>query len=320
MGIDAPMTKHEKQKLVVICGPTGIGKTELSLSLAETFNGAIVSADSMQIYRYMDIGTAKPDAEEMRRVAHYLIDIVDPDTPYDAAAFYRDGREAIASIFENGRQPFVVGGTGFYQKALLHGLFDAKKVDPNILAELKAEAAQQGILPLYERLAVHDPAAADRIHVNDAYRVIRALAVFETTGKPMSEFQKAHQFKDSPFFVLKICLFSDRDILYSRINQRVDRMVAMGFLEEVQKLREMGYAETLRPMQSIGYRHMNDFISGRMNWEDTLELLKRDTRRFAKRQFTWFRKDPEMVWRSPDAAEEIAEMVDGFLGESLVNI
>lgn len=267
----------------------------------------------MQIYRYMDIGTAKPDAGEMRRVPHYMVDIVDPDAPYDAAAFFRDGRAAIARIFENRHQPFVVGGTGFYQKALLHGLFDAKKVDPEIIKSLQNEAAEKGIAPLYNRLSRNDPAAAARIHINDAYRVIRALAVLEMTGKPMSEFQEAHQFQDSPFDALKICLFSDRQTLYDRINLRVDRMVAAGFLDEVKKLRGMGYAETLRPMQSIGYRHMNDYISGRMNWDDTLDLLKRDTRRFAKRQLTWFRKDMEMIWKAPDAADEMVKMVGKFL-------
>ncbi len=286
------MTDSGKRRLIVICGPTGIGKTDLALSLAEAVGGGIVSADSMQIYRYMDIGTAKPDAGELNRVPHYMIDIVDPDEPYDAARFYREGRQAIAQIHGRRQIPFIVGGTGFYIKALLHGLFDAKPVDPVIIDQLGNEAASGGIQPLYERLLVCDPEAASRIHVNDAYRVIRALAVYEMSGKPMSQYQQRHGFKESPFDVVKICLFNDRETLYDRINRRVDQMVGDGLLEEVKKLLEMGYSEKLRPMQAIGYRHITDYINGRMAWDETIELLKRDTRRFAKRQLTWFRRIP----------------------------
>lgn len=307
------MTGSGQQKLVVICGPTGIGKTELSLFLAESFTGAVVSADSMQIYRYMDIGTAKPDAEEMRGIDHYMINIVDPDAPYDAAVFYREGRQAVADIYAQNQVPFVVGGTGFYIKALLHGLFEANPVDPVIVGRLRAEADAGGIQTIYNRLLDKDPEAAARIHVNDAYRVIRALAVFETSGKPMSEYQQSHRFADSPFAVLKICLFRDRQTLYDRIDRRVDQMTARGLLEEVKTLRQMGFSETLRPMQAIGYRHMNDFISGRTGWDETIDLMKRDTRRFAKRQLTWFRKDPEMIWKSPDDVDEIAGLVRSFL-------
>ncbi len=307
------MTDSGKRRLIVICGPTGIGKTDLALSLAEALGGGIVSADSMQIYRYMDIGTAKPGAGELNRVPHYMIDIVDPDEPYDAARFYREGRQAIAQIHGRRQIPFIVGGTGFYIKALLHGLFDAKPVDPVIIDRLGNEAASGGIQPLYERLLVCDPEAASRIHVNDAYRVIRALAVYEMSGKPMSQYQQRHGFKESPFDVVKICLFNDRETLYDRINRRVDQMVGDGLLEEVKKLLEMGYSEKLRPMQAIGYRHITDYINGRMAWDETIELLKRDTRRFAKRQLTWFRKDSEMIWKSPEDMGGVMEMVRRFL-------
>jgi len=308
------MPKNGKPKLVVICGPTGIGKTEMSLSLAETFDGSIVGSDSVQIYRYMDIGTAKPDAGEMARVPHYMIDIADPGEPYDAARFCREGRQAIEQIYSLQKLPFVVGGTGFYLKAILYGLFEATPVDPQILEKLKKEAAETGIEKLYNKLAKCDPEAASRIHVNDAYRVIRALTVFETSGKPMSEFQQAHGFIESPYNMLKICLFRDRELLYDRINHRVDQMVSDGLLEEVKKLLEMGYSKDLRPMQAIGYRHMVDFIDGRTAWDATIELLKRDTRRFAKRQLTWFRKDKEMVWKSPEDIDGVRGMVRKFLG------
>jgi len=313
------MIESGKQKLIVICGPTGIGKTDLSLSLAEAFDGCIVSADSMQIYRYMDIGTAKPDAGELNRVPHYMIDIVDPDESYDAAQFYREGRQAIAQIHGRQQVPFIVGGTGFYIKALLHGLFEAKPVDPVILDRLRNEADAVGIQVLYERLLACDPEAASKIHVNDAYRVIRALAVFEMSGKPMSQYQQAHGFAESPFDMLKICLFNDREALYDRIDRRVDQMVSDGLLEEVKKLIGMGYTEKLRPMQAIGYRHMIDFISGRMPWDETIELLKRDTRRFAKRQLTWFRKDKEMIWKAAGEVDDIMELVRKFLGGYVEN-
>jgi tRNA dimethylallyltransferase len=310
------MTENGRLKLIVICGPTGIGKTELSLSLAEVFEGSIVSADSMQIYRLMDIGTAKPDKEELGRAPHYMIDIVDPDEPYDAARFYREGRQAIKEINELQRIPFIVGGTGFYLKALLYGLFDAKPVNPGILADLKKESDAHGIAGLYERLTACDPEAASRIHINDAYRVIRALAVYETSGKTMSEFQQAHGFAESPFDFLKICLFNDRAVIYDRINRRVDQMIDAGLLGEVTSLLERGYSGDLKSMQSIGYRHMVEYINGKYTWDETIYTLKRDTRRFAKRQLTWFRKDQEMIWKSPDDVDEIMTLVRDFLTES----
>jgi len=307
------MKNNGKPKLVVICGPTGIGKTELSLSLAETFNGSVVSSDSMQIYRYMDIGTAKPESKELSRVPHYMIDIVDPDEPYDAAMFYREGRQAIDQIYGLQRIPLIVGGTGFYLKALLYGLFEAKPVDSEVLEQLKNEAVAEGIFPLYERLKICDPEAASRIHINDTYRVVRALAVFETSGKTMSEFQQAHGFAESPFDMLKICLFNDRELLYDRINRRVDIMIDAGLLNEVQSLQERGYSGDLKSMQSIGYRHMIGFIDGKNTWDETVYTLKRDTRHFAKRQLTWFRKDQEMIWKAPDDAEKIIAIVRQFL-------
>jgi len=307
------MVETEKSKVIVICGPTGIGKTELSLSLAEEFNGNIVSADSMQVYRYMNIGTAKPDASERSRVPHYMMDVADPNEPYDAARFSMEGRLAIHQIRELQKLPFIVGGTGFYIRALLHGLFDVKPVAPAVIRQLEETAANDGIKSLYDRLAVCDTEAAARIHANDAYRIIRALAVFETSGIPASKIQQAHGFRDAPFDALRICLYMDRAALYERINQRVDAMVAGGLLEEVKHLLEMGYSGTLRPMQAIGYRHMTDFIEGRSGWEDTVSLLKRDTRRFAKRQLTWFRKEPDMVWMGSEEKEAISECIRGFL-------
>lgn len=299
--------------MIVICGPTGIGKTSLSLSLAKAFNGCIVGADSMQIYRYMDIGTAKPDAAELSVAPHYLIDVADPDEDFDAARFAREGRAAVSDICARGFVPFIVGGTGFYLKAILHGLFSASPVDPEIRRKIQTDLQLNDRDWLYERLSFCDPEAASRIHPNDTYRVTRALEIFEITGCPLSEYQKQHGFMDNPFETLKICLHMDRKILYERINQRVDLMIDAGLLEEVKSLQERGYSGDLKSMQSIGYRHMMEYIEGKRTWDETIFTLKRDTRRFAKRQLTWFRKDPDMLWKSPADVDEITEMVRNFL-------
>jgi len=302
-----------KEKVIVICGPTGIGKTSLSLMMADEFRGAIVGADSMQIYKYMDVGTAKPSPEERSRVPHYMIDIIPPDSLFDAASYAKLAREAILKIREQGWVPFVVGGTGFYIKALLHGLFDAKPSDPSVRQRLKNDADSHGSAYIYDNLANCDPKTAARVHPNDTYRIIRALEVYEISGKPMSEFQKAHGFADSPYEVLKIGLLIPRDQLYARIDQRVDKMIENGLLKEVKNLLEMGFSDDLRPMQSLGYRHMIDYLKGRTPWDETIDILKRDTRRYAKRQLTWFLNEPDVIWRSPDAHGEIRELIRRLL-------
>ncbi|MFO7839868.1 MAG: tRNA (adenosine(37)-N6)-dimethylallyltransferase MiaA [Desulfosalsimonadaceae bacterium] len=302
-----------KPKIVAICGPTGIGKTAISLALAEAFRGAVVSADSMQIYRYMDIGTAKPDAEEQLRVPHYMIDVADPDASYDAARYAKEGRECIAAIHRGQKLPFVTGGTGFYIKALLKGLFAARPSSPEIREELRRQADAEGSRALYDRLRACDPEAARRIHPNDAYRLIRALEVYQLTGRPISACQQAHGFDDTPFDAFKIGLHMEREALYARIDRRVEKMIGQGLLEEVRNLLKMGYTEDLKPMQAIGYRHMVDYIKARMSWEEAVELMKRDTRRYAKRQLVWFRRDRELVWAAPDARNELRTRIADFL-------
>jgi len=307
------VSESAKPKIVVLAGPTGIGKTSLSLEIAERFNGAIVGADSMQVYRYMDIGTAKPDAREQGQAPHYMIDVADPDEPFDAAAYARMARAGIDQILDQGRLPMVVGGTGFYIKALLHGLFPAKPADAAVRGRLHKEAAEKGIHQLYDRLRQTDPAAAERIHPNDTYRVIRALEVCELTGRPMSAYQAAHGFSEQPFAALKFCLYMEREALYERINRRVAAMVAAGLLEEVKSLLERGFSPDLKPMQSLGYRHMLDYLSGQLDWPEAVDQLKKDTRRYAKRQLTWFRKDPEMIWKRPDEKLSIFERIAQFI-------
>ena len=303
----------QKTRIIVISGPTGIGKTELSISLAEVFGGEIVGADSMQIYRHMDIGTAKPGPDERGRVPHHLIDVADPDEAYDAARYMREARAAVDDIKSRGRLPVVVGGTGFYIKALLYGLFDAKPEDVRVRNRLWQEAHALGGGAMHERLAACDPETARRIHPNDTYRVIRALEVFELTGTPVSAFRAVHRFSDAPYCPLKFALCMDRGKLYRRINARVDQMIAQGIIEEVRGLLQMGYDKNARAMQALGYRHILGYLEGEADWQTAVETLKRDTRRYAKRQLTWFRKDMETIWVRPDQQAEITERIRAFL-------
>jgi len=303
----------KKPKLIVICGPTGIGKTSIGIRLAEKLGGEIISADSMQIYRTMDIGTAKPTAEEQNRVLHHLIDIVDPDEDFDAVRFAQMARDKVVQLHQKGVLPVVVGGTGLYIKALLQGLFQSNPVDPQIRERLTQEAEENGSSHLHDRLKQVDPATATRLHPNDAYRIVRALETIESTGRSISEHHQDHGFADEPFNALKIGLQMDRPKLYDRIDQRVDLMIEAGLVDEVKKLLGMGYSADLKAMQSIGYRQVVDFIEGRLAWDECVRTLKRDTRRFAKRQFTWFGADRQIQWYEPDQLNEMIRLAEGFL-------
>ena len=303
----------DQPKIIIICGPTGIGKTSVGIRLAERFGGEIIGVYSMQIYRYMDIGTAKPTAAERRRVAHHLIDIVDPDEDFDAVQFSIRARSAIAAVDQQGRRPFVVGGTGLYIKALLYGLFQSEAVDPAIRSRLKRELDRDGSRVLHERLKQSDPDTAARLHPNDAYRIMRALETLESGGKPLSKLQRGHGFADQRYNALKIGLHIERPDLYARIDRRVDAMMQAGLVDEVRQLLAMGYSAELKSMQSIGYRHTAEFLAGRLPWDECVRTLKRDTRRFAKRQFTWFRADPQVKWYGPDELDEIIRLVESFL-------
>jgi tRNA dimethylallyltransferase len=272
-----------------------------------------MGADSMQIYRYMDIGTAKPMSEEQARVAHHMIDIVDPDEHFDAPKYARLGREKVLQLLSNGIRPFVVGGTGLYIKALLHGMFESQPIDPQIRKRLNAEAAEHGGDFLHQHLRQLDPETAERLHPNDTYRIIRALETIKATGMSISEYHDAHRFSEAPFKALKIGLNMDRKKLYERINQRVDVMISAGFVDEVKKLLNMGYRPDLKSMQSIGYRHMVDYIEGRLRWQECLLTLKRDHRRYAKRQLTWFGADDEIIWKKPGQLDEITKLIEEFL-------
>jgi len=302
----------KKPKVIVICGPTGVGKTAVGIQVAETLGGEIISADSMQIYRYMNIGTAKPTVDEQNRIFHHLIDIVDPDEDFDAVRFAKMAREKVLQLHHRDVLPVVVGGTGLYIKALLQGLFQSNPADPIIRERLMKEAAENGSSRLHDRLQQVDPDTAERLHPNDSYRIVRALETIESTGRSISDHHQDHGFADEPFQALKICLQMDRQKLYDRIDQRVDLMIEAGLVDEVQKLLGMGYTAGLKSMQSIGYRHMVDVIEGRLSRDEGVRTLKRDTRRYAKRQFTWFGADQEIHWYEPGQLNDIIRLMKGF--------
>ena len=299
--------------LIVIAGPTGIGKTGTAIALAEPIGGEIVSADAMQVYKRMDIGTAKPTRQEQGQVKHHMIDVVEPDEPFSAARFKAMAETVIDELDQKGVPVFVVGGTGLYIKALTKGLFKAKGGNKCIRADLKKQANNFGIGMLYEQLQAVDPVSASKIHANDAYRIIRALEVYKSTGKTLSEHHREHGFSNAPYQLLKFGLYMDRNMLYDRINQRVEKMLVEGLLDEVKVLLEQGYGPELKTMRSIGYRHMADYLSGNLTWDDAVETLKRDTRRYAKRQFTWFKVDHEIEWMKPEQIHEMSEKIDSFL-------
>jgi len=303
----------QKPCVIIIAGPTCVGKTEVAMTLAEPLGGQIVSADAMQVYRYMDIGTAKPTQQEQARVPHHLIDVVDPDEPFSAARFRTAAEAVIGELYEKGHPAFVVGGTGLYIKALTRGLFRVEEQDGALRERLRAAAKDLGSPVLHQRLQDVDPEAAARIHPNDAFRIIRALEIFELTAKPLSEHHSAHGFSDDPYQVLKIGLFLDREMLYQRIDQRVDRMLEAGFLKEVEGLIHRGYSPKLKSMRSIGYRHMAEHLEGHVTSEETVRRFKRDTRRYAKRQMAWFKADPEIHWLQPSAIDIMSKKIDSFL-------
>ncbi len=302
-----------KPKLVIILGPTGVGKSEVAVEVAEKLDGEIINADSQQVYRYMDIGTDKPTPEQRQKVPHHLIDVVNPDEEFNAARFREGALKNAEEIRSRGKKVLLCGGTGLYIKALTHGLFVGPAKDHEIRKRLEREAKQNGLETLYERLGQVDPEALSSIHPNDRHRITRALEVFELTGRKMSQWQREHGFKESPFETLKIGLDRDREELYAVINRRCEEMVADELVEEVKGLVAKGYSLDLKPLQSVGYRHMGLYISGAMSLEESLSLMQRDTRHLAKRQLTWFRADNEIRWFHPERdRKEILDTVRGF--------
>jgi len=305
--------EENKPSIIVILGPTGVGKSQLAMELAERLHGEIVNADSMQVYKGMDIGTAKPTIDERRQIPHHLIDIVYPNEPFDVSTFRDLGDKAIREIHQRKNTILVVGGTGLYIRVLTHGIFSCPKGKDSIRRDLKYAYQLYGGEYLYRQLKEKDPVSATKIHPHDVFRIIRALEVYELTGKPISQHQKEHGFQDGHYKVLKIGLNLDRLVLYSQIDKRCNLMVNKGFIEEVRELLNQDYHENLRPMKAIGYRHTVGYIKGIYDQDTAISLFKRDTRRYAKRQLTWFRKAKEISWFDPHYVRQIEERIREFL-------
>ncbi len=289
-----------------IVGPTGSGKTALALDVAERIGAEIVNADSRQLYRGMDIGTAKPSPEERRRVRHHLIDVRSPDEPVDVAAFVAMAREAIADIAGRGRRILVVGGSGLYLRVLREGIFSGPPASPELRRELKALAAERGIGFLHDRLAEVDAVAASRIQRNDLYRITRALEVYRLTGVPISVHQERHRFAAGEYETLTVGIDVERKRLYEAIERRFDAMLEAGLVDEVRALLARGYNPDRPPLSTIGYREVAAFVRGEMELQEAVEAAKRESRRLAKRQLTWFRREPEVVWVEDKQARERA--------------
>jgi tRNA dimethylallyltransferase len=302
-----------KPRIVVIIGPTAAGKSEFALDLCGRVGGEIVNADSQQVYRYLDIGTAKPSISDRARVRHHLIDVVNPDQEFNAAMFRHLATETIGQIQERNRSVVVCGGTGLYLKALTRGLFDGPGQDLEIRRRLEREIDKCGLGSLYKRLVAIDPTITSTIHPNDRQRTIRALEVYELTGKRLSEWQREHAFQEQPFEVLKVGLQREREDLYDRINRRCERMIEDGLLEEVRRLTTRGYGLNLKPLRSIGYLQMGRVLTGVQKLEDALEEMKQETRQLAKRQLTWYRADREILWYHPTQQREILRTINEFL-------
>ncbi len=293
--------------LIVIAGPTAIGKTAVALELAERLKGEIIGADSRQIYRYMDIGTAKPTAEERARIPHHLIDIREPNEAYSAADFARDASVLAQEIIRRGKIPMVVGGTGLYIHALLYGMFAGPGKDAAFRDNMHALADVHGKAFLHQELQRVDPVAANRLHLNDTLRIVRALEVFHLTGRPISEHQALHTQPLRRFRPCFMVLNAPRPVLYERIDARVARMVADGLFQEVERLRQQGYHGELASMSSVGYKEVLDFLNGDCERDTTVARIQRNTRRYAKRQVTWFKKYPDAVWVESDDTQILSE-------------
>ncbi len=286
-----------KQPLIILTGPTASGKTALSVELAKRIGGEIISADSMQVYRYMDVGSAKVTKEEMDGVHHHLIDVLDPQDSFNVVVFQEMAKIAMEEIYSNGHIPIVAGGTGFYIQALLNDIdFTENDGDMEYRENLERIAAEHGPGVLHEKLREVDPAAAEAIHANNVKRVIRALEFYEKTGKRISDHNEEERKKESPYNFAYYVLNMDRARLYDRIDLRVDRMIEHGLEEEVKQLKEMGCSRDMVSMQGLGYKEILDYLSGELSLEEAVYILKRDTRHFAKRQLTWFKREKEVTW------------------------
>lgn len=305
-----------KKPLIILTGPTAVGKTKLSIELAKAVNGQMISADSMQVYRHMDIGTAKIRPEEMQDIPHYLIDVLDPWESFDVVRFQTMAKEALEKIYTAGAIPIVVGGTGFYIQALLYNIdFDENDSETGYRSELQSFADRHGVEALHDRLRQVDEKSADMIHPNNIKRVIRALEFYHQTGTRISEHNETQRQKESPYRFVYFVLDDERERIYRRIDQRIDQMLDQGLVTEVKQLRDMGCTRDMVSMQGLGYKEILAYLDGECTLEEAVYILKRDTRHFAKRQLTWFRREHEVRWIERQEYPDEAAMLQAMLAQ-----
>jgi tRNA dimethylallyltransferase len=309
--------------VVVMVGPTAVGKSRVAVEVAKAFETEVLTADSRQVYRGMDVGTDKPVPEERQGVPHRLIDLVNPDESFNAGLYRRQALDEIERLYRDRRLPLVVGGTGLYVRTLLKGLCDAPPADSIVRVALRQEAKDQGHDRFYARLVAVDPVAAARLHPRDESKVIRALEVYQLSGRRMSEFQQEHGFAERPFSALIIGLNRDRDVLYRRIEERIDWQLAHGLIEETTQLLAQGYQRDSAAMKGLGYRQVAEHLAGKYDVAEMVRRFKRDTRHFSKRQMTWFRKEPGIQWltiEESESARHTAELVIGQVDRFLTTL
>lgn len=299
---------NTKKPLIILTGPTAVGKSALAVSLARKIGGEIISADSMQVYRHMDIGSAKITREEMAGVPHYLIDILEPDGEFHVVRFQSLAKEAMKTIYDKGKIPILAGGTGFYIQSVLYDIdFTATEEDEALRMQLEQFAKEQGNEALFERLRRIDPESCEILHANNVKRVIRAIEFYEKTGKCISEHNEEQHEKESPYRFLYFVLTDERAGLYEKIDKRVDAMLDAGLVSEVQRLKDMGCTRDLVSMQGLGYKEILQYLDGECTLEDAVYRIKRDTRHFAKRQLTWFRREKDVTWISRQDFRRLSE-------------
>lgn len=308
----------EKKKLIVLTGPTAVGKTKLSIELAKRIDGEIISADSMQVYKHMDIGSAKIRPEEMEDIPHFLVDELEPSEEFNVVVFQQKTKQYMEEIYKRGHIPILVGGTGFYIQAVLYDINFSKDDDNHEIREkLETLAKEKGAEYLHEELRKIDPASAEAIHANNVKRVIRALEYYKLTGQKISEHNEEQRQNESPYDFSYFVLNDHRELLYERIDKRVDEMVTEGLVEEVQKLKNMGYDRSFVSMQGLGYKEILSFLEGEISLEEAVYILKRDTRHFAKRQITWFKREKEVIWVNKPEFNYDNEKILDFMQEKI---
>lgn len=295
------MIDTEKKPLIILTGPTAVGKTKASIGLAKAIGGEIISADSMQVYRHMDIGSAKITKEEMADVPHYLIDVLEPEEEFHVVRFQQMAKAAMTDIYSRGKIPIIVGGTGFYIQALLYDIdFTENEGDSVYREKLEVLAKEKGAAYLHGQLAMVDPKSAEEIHANNIKRVIRALEFYHQTGQKISEHNERERQKESPYQFCYFVLNDRRECLYERIDQRVDQMIRNGLVQEVQTLKERGCTKQMVSMQGLGYKEIFSYLEGDCSLEEAVYIIKRDTRHLAKRQLTWFKRERDVIWVQKD--------------------